>query len=170
MCVDREVIWTRTSYETQTESTMYKHSIVRLSIFRSGLNADEISKRLGIRPSPWGSSETWTLESPKDHTCGLASRIDALLDLLSPISDRLEAVAGTKLLTCVYYFSFDPQDSSTAYLNEWFRLTSQMMSRLSQLRIEFSHEIFLADEENVERILHSGAIAPPKHLRADALR
>lgn len=143
---------------TVPESRMYRYSIVRLSLYDSGLNADEISERLGIHASSGAYSKTWTLESPKDHTCGLESRIDALLDILSPIGAKLKAVAGKKLLACVCYFSFDPQDSSTAYLNEWFSLTPQTMSRLSHLGIGFSLEIFLADEENVQRIVSQSPV------------
>ena len=138
---------------------MLKYSHVALKITNlAEPTGREITEHLGIAPTQVqegklhvGTNETlhytWRLDSPKDHNFAPALRLEALLDVIAPFSERLISLDGKyrRFIDLVFHVTAQRPDGRITGEFDWFTMGPSLMSKMGAWNLLFSYETFWFD-------------------------
>ena len=160
---------------------MLKYSHVQLSITSPDGPPDEITRHLGVKPTrvrehEYTSSKSckpsekirswsWDLESPKDANHEPCARVEALLDLIKPFSERLCSLDPKfkRSIDCLFHCTHQAGEPITGQF-DWLMLGPEQLKRMADLGVMFGYETMHFDEKWYDEHMKRKANRPNNFL------
>jgi len=137
---------------------MVKYSNVALRIFLKEPIGHEVTEHLGVSPTLIREStlysgkigaepkatihHTWELHSPKDEDANAGERLAALIDVITPFSERLISLDGTyrRHISLMYHLIPEQRDGSIFGNSIGLGISAPNMSKLGAWNLVFFYE------------------------------
>ena len=137
----------------------YSHVALKITNLKEPTGRD-VTKHLGIAPTKIqkvkghvGTKETllyiWRLDSPKDQNFAPVVRLEALLDVIAPFSEKLISLDSrySRLIDLVFHMTPQREDGTINGEFDWFMMSPPLMSKMGAWNLPFSYEKFWYEEK-----------------------